>query len=204
MSAASGIEVGDRFGRLEVLHRLEKRLCYRAKTPEYACECNCGNITFVRCDSLKSGYTRSCGCLTAEHLDTIRPVARIPDCHPDRKHEAHGLCGNCYQRSRATYRDNYARNNLRRSLGKTGLTEIEYQEMLSSQEGRCAICREHPNGRGRLHIDHDHETSMTRGLLCTNCNPGIGFFRDSPELLRRAAEYLDGHIQPSTTSGQRH
>jgi len=42
-----------------------------------------------------------------------------------------------------------------------------------------------------LHVDHDHITGALRGLLCSACNTGLGFFRDHPELLKRAIEYLN-------------
>lgn len=50
----------------------------------------------------------------------------------------------------------------------------------------CVIC----SSTERLTIDHDHATNQIRGVLCNNCNLGIGQFRDDPELLDFAAEYL--------------
>jgi hypothetical protein len=63
-------------------------------------------------------------------------------------------------------------------------------ELLSAQDGRCAICGAE-RGTRRLAIDHDHTTGFIRGLLCVRCNTGLGSFRDDPELLRKAIEYLD-------------
>lgn len=70
-----------------------------------------------------------------------------------------------------------------------GITEAEYQIILSGQGGVCAICSKSVDGR--LHVDHDHETKVVRGLLCGTCNRGLGMYQDKPELLRKAADYLD-------------
>lgn len=51
----------------------------------------------------------------------------------------------------------------------------------------CQICEQSP----AVCIDHDHETGAVRGALCNLCNRGIGLLKDSPEVLRRAAEYLE-------------
>lgn len=42
-----------------------------------------------------------------------------------------------------------------------------------------------------LSVDHCHKTGVNRGLLCSSCNIGLGYFKDSPETLRSAADYLD-------------
>lgn len=75
---------------------------------------------------------------------------------------------------------------------KYGITADEYTRMVAAQGGGCAICgaTECDDGR-RLHVDHCHETGKVRGLLCAACNHGLGKFRDSPLLLRRAVEYLE-------------
>ena len=67
-----------------------------------------------------------------------------------------------------------------------------YDRLLASQNGGCAICRSNNDGR-RLCVDHDHVTENVRGLLCSKCNMAIGLLRDSPDLIRRAATYLDYH-----------
>lgn len=74
-------------------------------------------------------------------------------------------------------------------LRLTGCSPAEYKKLFARQRGRCAICREKDNKRA-LCADHSHRTGVIRGLLCSACNCGIGYMRDSPILLRRAAKYL--------------
>ncbi|MFP3967298.1 endonuclease VII domain-containing protein [Actinomadura fulvescens] len=55
---------------------------------------------------------------------------------------------------------------------------------------RCPICWSAP----AVHVDHCHETGKVRGLLCPECNTGMGQLRDDPVTLRRAADYLEGTL----------
>ena len=58
----------------------------------------------------------------------------------------------------------------------------------------CAICKSPtPNTKGRWNVDHDHVTGAVRGILCGQCNGGLGFFRDSTEALKSAISYLIKH-----------
>ena len=67
----------------------------------------------------------------------------------------------------------------------------DYNRLLAAQEGVCAICRQPcPTGRP-LSVDHDADSLQVRGLLCFNCNTGIGKFYHSPELLKAAVVYLE-------------
>lgn len=84
------------------------------------------------------------------------------------------------QRNRR-YRTNYG-----------GLTVRAYNRMLYAQNERCAICLhvvKRDNG-DVLDVDHDHSTGEVRGLLCRNCNVGLGHFKDDPKLLHTAELYL--------------
>ncbi len=84
-------------------------------------------------------------------------------------------------------------------IRKYGITEEDYFNLLEAQEGVCKICSNPPSSRDHkankegmfyLHIDHDHTDGRVRGLLCTNCNNGLGRFKDRIDLLVKAAEYL--------------
>lgn len=70
-----------------------------------------------------------------------------------------------------------------------GLTQTDFQAMMLNQNDQCVICTvsfdEQPP-----HIDHCHKTGKIRGLLCSQCNRGIGQLRDDPEVLLAAAAYL--------------
>ena len=92
-------------------------------------------------------------------------------------------------------RDKNLITNRARYLKNTyGITAGEYATMLAAQHGRCAICAvaqtEVPR---RFAVDHCHETGKVRELLCFHCNSSMGKFKDDPELLEKAANYLRKH-----------
>lgn len=72
-----------------------------------------------------------------------------------------------------------------------GITAQQYNDFLKSQNYGCAICGKEKNGKKRnFVIDHNHTTGIVRGLLCTQCNAGLGNYKDSPDLLQKAMNYL--------------
>ena len=105
-------------------------------------------------------------------------------------------CKECKKEWRKKY-DSENREKLRAYDFKRGLKRYyrisldEYQKLFDIQKGCCAICGRHQEELTRsLAIDHCHKTKTIRGLLCDNCNPGIGYFKESVELLIKAIEYL--------------
>lgn len=74
-----------------------------------------------------------------------------------------------------------------------GIGLAEYAALFEAQSGACALCGDSQIGR-RLAVDHCHETKKIRALLCVKCNLGLGQFKDSPELLEKAAQYLRLHL----------
>jgi len=72
-----------------------------------------------------------------------------------------------------------------------GITVEEYEILLAEQNNGCAICKAPTGADGkRLAVDHNHETGEVRGLLCDNCNTGLGMFKDNPSLLAISINYL--------------
>lgn len=81
-----------------------------------------------------------------------------------------------------------------RRCASYGLTVAQFNELLEQQRHLCAICKREPsNGRWKdFVIDHDHVTGRVRGLLCSNCNHGLGMFGDDVERIAQAERYLRG------------
>lgn len=73
-----------------------------------------------------------------------------------------------------------------------GLTQGEFDALLFSQGYKCAACGEDKaTAKQDWHLDHCHSTKKVRGILCPHCNVAIGYAKDSPEKLRRMADYLE-------------
>lgn len=93
---------------------------------------------------------------------------------------------------------NDAQTQRRRTLKRCyGMTLEQFDALFESQDGVCAICgnaeetvHRNTGTKWNLNVDHNHDTGEVRGLLCTPCNRGIGFLRDSPQLLLSALAYL--------------
>lgn len=80
---------------------------------------------------------------------------------------------------------------------KYGLTEGEFNKLLTLQGGKCECCGElltdefeKQHARNKLVIDHCHKTGEVRGLLCTMCNKGIGLLGETADSLYKAYKYL--------------
>ena len=82
------------------------------------------------------------------------------------------------------------------------ITLDDYQRMVSDQDGKCLLCLSEVSSSGRqkrLHVDHDHACcsgkkscgKCVRGVLCSSCNTALGLLKDSPELLRKSANYIE-------------
>lgn len=140
----------------------------KGPTKEKTCS-RCGVLKtpqgFYKSSSSKDGYSSFC-----KRCDR----ARLPR-KPNKKLARFTQRAGCYRR-------------------KYNITINDYDEMFKAQEGRCAICgTDSPSAKGdviHFSIDHDHLTGNIRGLLCDQCNFGLGHFQDNPEFLQKAINYL--------------
>lgn len=105
-------------------------------------------------------------------------------------------CICCKKEQTAKYKqtDKY-KEKVRRNLWKRQGIDITYEQYLKlflEQEGACAICGSAVNQFNKgMCVDHNHTTGKVRGLLCTDCNRGIGSLKDDKELLQKALDYLN-------------
>lgn len=108
---------------------------------------------------------------------------------------------------RLTYQKQYREEN-RRALSdrerqrRFGITPERYSELSESQNGACAICKQ-PETATRLGkvkalaVDHCHQSGAIRGLLCADCNTGIGKLKENIDIFQSAIQYLEYHSRHS-------
>ena len=121
-----------------------------------------------------------------------------------RKDGLHGLCKSCCKENNQKWRKTKSgiESAKKRQARRTprdwmclnlkylyGITVEQKNEILFNQKEMCAICFCKLSITGS-HVDHDHLTDKIRGLLCSNCNTGLGLFKDSEVNLQNAIKYL--------------
>lgn len=118
----------------------------------------------------------------------------------DRKSGYRSECKNCQNITSERWRKNN-RSKFLNSVKEASLKRAfnislnEYKKLFKDQKGLCAICnkkeqRKIGNKICDLSVDHDHKTGKVRGLLCNQCNNGIGRFKDNITYLEKAIDYL--------------
>jgi hypothetical protein len=117
----------------------------------------------------------------------VKPLEEFPR-NKNSKDGRHTYCKPCHNaRGRETIQRLHGNSRHYLLKKRYGIGADEFDELVRQQGGVCAICgRENPE-----HVDHDHDTGEVRGILCFNCNGGLGQFRDSIDALRAAAAYLE-------------
>lgn len=116
--------------------------------------------------------------------------------------EKWGFCPYCreckHKKAKEYYLDNtekYKKLARNRDLKKYGITLEDQEKMLRDQDNKCAICGKElflfgSSKKITAHVDHDHKTGKVRGLLCQECNTGLGKFMDNTDYLLSAVSYL--------------
>lgn len=133
------------------------------------------------------------GCTLRKHVQS-QPIG------PDNWHWKESIPSKDAAARQRTYRAQHPERIKNTELKKLyGITLQDYQRMAEVQNHRCAICGELETGTDkqgvprRMPVDHCHATGKIRELLCSACNKALGGFRDRPDLLRKAAEYVEKH-----------
>lgn len=109
---------------------------------------------------------------------TIRPECK--ECYNIKKNEVRNLDREAYSRYNWEYM-------LKRSFN---MTPEQYNEILISQECKCAVCHEDCIRYDKLSVDHDHITNQVRGLLCHRCNAALGLLRDDEKIIYSLLCYI--------------
>jgi hypothetical protein len=122
-------------------------------------------------------------------------VEKPLDCFSPQSNGPHGRRSACKECEAQRGRRLTVRNPISRRSAwlkhKYGIDVGEYNRLLESQHGVCALCsRSCATGRN-LAVDHEHSTGEVRGLLCQACNTALGKFQDNPTLMRQAADYVE-------------
>jgi hypothetical protein len=107
-----------------------------------------------------------------------------------RNTEDHKVCPRCVRLlPRKDFSSGYCKPCSRNYIleKRYGVTREEYDILAASG---CVICGVMEGGKKGFHVDHCHTTNKIRGVLCHGCNVGLGMFKDDPERLKKAAEYL--------------
>jgi hypothetical protein len=75
---------------------------------------------------------------------------------------------------------------------KYRVSVADMEALLEQQGWKCACCgTSSPAGkRDTFVVDHCHDTGAVRGLLCNNCNVGIGRLGDTLAGVMNAVRYL--------------
>ena len=148
--------------------------------------------------SPKSGYLR-CGVCRTNATRRYRGIPEVEELSVANKHKTHCPQGHEYSEENTGLRSDgtrYCRMCLRARKSREGnrnriyVSSADKKAMIEAQGGKCAICGSVLDGGRRTHVDHYHFDGTIRGILCNDCNLGIGHFKDSPTLLIKAAEYL--------------
>ena len=137
-------------------------------------------------------FDRQVAELRAKGVEPKYTIARKRECTPAEwaANLEYGRARIACPRKRRRHEDMKRRNWL---WSKYRLTPPQYFAMLDGQGGVCAVCGGVDVTGKALAVDHNHSTGEVRGLLCHACNTTAGRMNDSPQLLRKLADYIEGN-----------
>ena len=137
-------------------------------------------------EALPEGLRRCADCTV------VKPENEFPPA-PNKASGRHTYCRPCNNaRSRESRQRLYGGSAEYHRRARYGLEAGEFNEILLDQGDLCALCGEQP----AAHVDHCHEKGHVRGILCFNCNGGLGQFRDRVDILKKAIDYLERTRDP--------
>ena len=116
--------------------------------------------------------------------------------HPTNVDGLFWRCTSCVKvENLGRYKKNPKKQNNREFEKKYKSPAGKKQELIAEQKGVCAICKQPFESSRKTHQDHCHASGMLRGVLCHNCNIGLGNFNDNIDRLQSAQEYLKRYSQ---------
>lgn len=205
---------GQKFNKLTAIKQI---IINNRRTASWLFKCDCGKSIEKRISKVTSGHVKTCGCaknidITGQRFGKLVVINKLSKqkwnclCDCGNTSEVHysnlmnkngtkscgcnriGQNSNKYKDGRTKHKDYAYDYKLQKNYG---IDIKHYKEMLKNQSNRCLICFNlGGTGKQRLVVDHDHETGKVRGLLCNPCNRGLGYLKDSTDVLLNALRYL--------------
>ena len=167
---------------------VESKVCPRCVSredtaPKPACN-------FQRNKSRVDGLSYYCKNCCVEMLTEFRS-----DPHQRKKHNSRVRRRYAVKAEQPGFRASHTLQQRKRTMLRDfNLSWDEYERLVAEQHGLCKICDKPPSEGKPLQVDHCHVSGTVRGLLCLQCNAGIGLLGDSADLLQRAARYLQAAV----------
>ena len=166
--------------------------------PFYICTCECGKVREIPRSNLVSGTSTQCrGCQYKERVGYFCKFGHdTRECGRD---SHNGKCLGCdAERKRIPYVTSEVQREKQKASRIWTLFRLkpeDQKKILDFQGGVCAISGKPPK-KQPLSTDHDHLNGRIRGMLGTRINRGLAYFDDNPEMLRKAADYLENPTAP--------
>ena len=195
------VVVGAQFGAWTVIGSAERYGKGSGAYNRALCRCECGTERYCCCTDLLSGKTKNCRkCRKYPDLTRTQP-------HPVLNGDGLKKCNICGLKKESLDFHKCSASpdgllseckvcvKLRHIARSYGITPKQYADLMESADHCCQICGRHASHfQHGLHVDHIHGISgpeSVRGVLCPMCNKSIGGFQDNPDLMRRAADYVE-------------